>query len=260
MYHILCHKRNPGHITEAKFQQIDKRFSKSSLSCMSSDLKKVFGYSHMTENDLVHRQGEDQMTEIKKWDVWEKVKPHTMSHCSKCNMCIYKLDHHCPWFNQCVGAHNLHMFLSLLLYTSLFWALNFWMLISHRNSEAYNTHLYLSRFMIWVNFFMSYSLTPYCFMEFFINANGRTFLELLYEAFKGPTKPKYKLLTGWRENMYLVYGSRYLSIAIVFPYFFGAPITGLEFWFLPAHSEVEDFIGDTFRPLQKLLGDEPQNK
>lgn len=44
-------------------------------------------------------------------------KPQRAHHCSKCNKCILKYDHHCPWLRQCVGFFNYKNYLLVLLYT-----------------------------------------------------------------------------------------------------------------------------------------------
>jgi palmitoyltransferase len=46
-------------------------------------------------------------------------KPERAHHCKECGMCIYKMDHHCPWVNNCVGAKNLKYFLQFVLYTAV---------------------------------------------------------------------------------------------------------------------------------------------
>ncbi|KAK9712167.1 palmitoyltransferase for Vac8p [Basidiobolus ranarum] len=47
-------------------------------------------------------------------------KPQRCHHCSSCDQCILKMDHHCPWINRCVGWRNYKIFYLLILYTSLY--------------------------------------------------------------------------------------------------------------------------------------------
>ncbi|KAM0788364.1 hypothetical protein ACM66B_001504 [Microbotryomycetes sp. NB124-2] len=63
--------------------------------------------------------------EVKKLTAFKPPRAH---HCRKCKACTLKMDHHCPWVNNCVGHGNYGHFIRFLSMVDVACAYHLWMI------------------------------------------------------------------------------------------------------------------------------------
>lgn len=86
-----------AHIAAVLIDPADKELRKLSTHRIVPEFDRS-KHSHVIENGRCH------LCNI-------KTSSHRTKHCSVCNKCVEKFDHHCKWLNHCVGARNYVAFL-----------------------------------------------------------------------------------------------------------------------------------------------------
>ncbi len=90
------------------------------LKAMITDPGSVSSLAEPTQDDTLENLEEGNL-EIQERRQTPKMcrkcktfKPQRAHHCSICQRCIVKMDHHCPWINNCVGIGNHKFFIQFI--------------------------------------------------------------------------------------------------------------------------------------------------
>uniref|UniRef100_A0A0A9ZCF0 Palmitoyltransferase n=1 Tax=Lygus hesperus TaxID=30085 RepID=A0A0A9ZCF0_LYGHE len=120
------------------------------------------------------------------------IKPDRAHHCSVCGTCVLKMDHHCPWVNNCVSFTNYKFFILFLGYaflyclfivlTSLKFIILFWKVHTEEVAGMGKFHVL---FVFFVAAMFATSLLSLFIYHCYLVSHNRTTLE----AFRAPVFP-----------------------------------------------------------------------
>ncbi|XP_023302546.2 palmitoyltransferase ZDHHC15B isoform X2 [Lucilia cuprina] len=156
------------------------------------------------------------------------IKPDRAHHCSVCGTCVLKMDHHCPWVNNCVNFTNYKFFVLFLGYallyclyvslTSLEYFIRFW-----RGELTSGMGRFHILFLFFVSIMFAISLVSLFGYHIYLVLMNRTTLE----AFRAPIfriggADKNGFNLGKYANFQEVFGDNW------------------KLWFLPVYTSMGD--------------------
>ncbi|XP_030756575.1 palmitoyltransferase ZDHHC15B isoform X1 [Sitophilus oryzae] len=162
-------------------------------------------------------------------DKCKTVKPDRTHHCSVCGECVLKMDHHCPWINNCVCFTNYKFFILFLGYaliyciyiclTSLPYFIAFWRGNLQGMSRFHILFLFFVAVMFGISLMSLFGYHCYLVLE------NRTTLEAFRPpSFRGVGADKYGFHLGRYRNFKEVFGE------------------DPKLWFLPISTSLGDGI------------------
>ncbi|CAN6608389.1 palmitoyltransferase Pfa4p [Trichomonascus vanleenenianus] len=170
--------------------------------------------------------------ELRRWCVkCNNYKPDRAHHCRRCQTCVLKMDHHCPWTYNCVGHSNMPHFIRFLLWVDISCSYGLYHLIK-RAIDLYQSRRLPAYMVPKSEIVMTVILTPLVF--FILFSVGLLTLRVFTNIINGMSQ-----IEQWESERVASLVRRGLAPRVEFPYdndpwtnlldAWGDPWT----WFLP---------------------------
>ena len=244
---LLAFIIKPGNINDLR----KSKFYKTHSPYFSDKLLFPISSKEINKKNIIYNEKEilQKSKNIKnKNNNWElckickEIKPLRTHHCIICGTCVIKMDHHCPWINNCIGQNNHRYFLLFLLHVFIYTCIcttfilpvflfhkkKYLQFEMHKKNKKSNLEeiKYLGFFGI-ICIFIEIFFSGW---NWFLAINGNTALEFWAE------KSGYQLYKGifnysfgsWKKNIFYIFGTNNLFKIIFIPSIKKLPFSGLE--------------------------------